>query len=177
MASFLDAMTARWLQCWDKSSSSFSLWHPFSLTPAAISSLTASYKLSGTGTVLSFSLYVTWHKEALSPLSPCDKVAKRQCWWKNLPKVNTAWVTMALLGCLSQDFPISHPHYPLTNGSQDTDSEIWTTGKLILSSMSKSWKCIDKYTAFLMLKEANPNIKYFFNKTSRAEHQNTFRRK
>lgn len=96
---------------------------------------------------------------------------------KKLSKVNPAWVTMASLGCLSQDFPILHPHYPLTNGSQGTDTEIRTTGKLVLCSMSKSWKYIDRYMAFLMLKEANSNIKIFFNKKGRAEHKYIFRRK
>lgn len=84
---------------------------------------------------------------------------------------------MPLLGCLSQDFPISHPHYPWTNGSQGTDTEIRTTGKLVLSNVSKLGKYIDRYMPFLVLKEANPNIKIFFNKKSRAEHQYTFRRK
>lgn len=60
---------------------------------------------------------------ALSLLSSCDKGADSAD-EKGPPKDNPAWVTVASLGCLSWNCLVSHPHYPLTNGSQGTDAEI-----------------------------------------------------
>lgn len=97
--------------------------------------------------------YMSPNKEPCHPHHLVTRLQKGSADEKELPKVSCAW----LLGFLSQDFPISCPHYPLTNGFQGTDAEIRTTGKLVLSSMSKPWKFLDRYMALLMLKEANPN--------------------
>ena len=68
MASFLAAMPAGQLVCWDEFSSSISPWYSFCPAPAAVSCLTADYKLSGTGTVLPCSVSIPPYTRSLVTL-------------------------------------------------------------------------------------------------------------
>ena len=94
-------------------------------TPSAqlqLRSLALQQTINSLGQGLSSPALFLYHltQGALSPLSSFG--ANSQWRWKNPPKDNPAWVTMASLGCLS--CPISHPCHPLTKGSQGTDTEI-----------------------------------------------------